>query len=46
MEGKYWKNNRAGINDRNMEKIEMVNEVKLPSTKAPEVKHIDHSGGH
>ena len=43
-EGKYWKNNRAGISDRNMEKIEMVSPPTLPSTPIPATKHIEHSG--
>ena len=45
MEGNYWKNSRAGIGDRNMEKIEMKQQPKLPSKAAPAVKHIEH-GGH
>ena len=39
-EGKYWKNNRAGINDRNMEKVELRSEPKVPS------KTYEHNSGH
>jgi len=44
-EGKYWKNNRAGIVDRNQEKIEMLNAPKLKSTPV-EIKPIQHDDHH
>jgi cytochrome c oxidase subunit IV len=44
MEGNYWRNSRAGIGDRNMEKIELKSEPKLPSKPAPAMKTIEHSG--
>ena len=42
MEGKYWKNSRNGIIDRNEAEIKMINKPKLKS-KTYEIKKTDHS---
>ncbi len=42
MEGKYWKNSRNGIIDRNEAEIKMINKPKLKS-KTYEIKKTDYS---